>query len=66
MANLNNYIMSFIKVSIFTTLLFGGLLAQSYATNLVTNTLAKMDIEFTAKNNESHINQTASTTLRNL
>lgn len=46
---LNHYILTFLKVSLFTTLLFGGLLAQSYATTtLFPNTVMKMNIEFSA------------------
>ncbi len=60
MANLNNYITTFIKISVITTLIFGGLLAQSYATNLVSNSIAKMNIEFSSKDSKNTIHQTAS------
>ena len=61
----NNFLTSFIKISIITTVLFGGLLAQSYATNLVTDSIMKMNIEFTANNDENVTHQTASMTVKN-
>ena len=60
MAHLNNYITAFIKVSIITTLLFGGLLAQSYATNLITDSIMKMNVEFSAYDSTNTTTQTAS------
>ena len=47
--------MTFIKISVITTLLFGGLLAQSYATNLFTDSITqpKTDVEInTTENNK--------------
>lgn len=60
MANINNHLITFIKISVITTLLFGGLLAQSYATNLVTDSIINMNIEFAANNKEETNLQTAS------
>ncbi len=64
MAN-NNFLAAFFKISIITTLFFGGLLAQSYATNLVTDSIIKMNIEFTANNDENANHQTASVNVQN-
>ena len=61
----NNFMTSFIKISIITTFIFGGLLAQSYATNLVTDSIMKMNIEFSANNDESTNRQTASVAVQN-
>jgi len=58
MANLNNYIITFIKISVITTLFFGGLLAQSYATNLVSDSI--MNTELTTKDIEDTNQKTAS------
>ncbi len=40
-----NNITTFIKVILLTTVLFGGLVAQSYATNLMTETFLKMNVK---------------------
>ncbi|MGJ8664268.1 MAG: hypothetical protein ACSHWU_11475 [Marinicella sp.] len=61
----NNHITSFLKVSLITTILFGGLLAQSYATTLFSDTIMKMNIEFSATEAESTATQTASMTVHN-
>ncbi len=58
----NNHITSFLKVSLFTTILFGGLLAQSYATTLFSDTIMKMNIEFSATDTDT---QKASMTVHN-
>ncbi|MCX7553814.1 hypothetical protein OS175_07985 [Marinicella sp. S1101] len=44
MASQNN-ISAIFKVVLLTTALFGGLVAQSYATNLITETFLKMNVE---------------------
>ncbi len=61
----NNIIASFLKISLITTVLFGGLLAQSYATTLFSDTIMKMNIEFSATDAQNSINQTASMTVHN-
>ena len=61
----HNIFFNFIKVSLFTTILFGGLLAQSYATTLFSNTIMKMNIEFSATDAKNSITQKASMTVHN-
>ncbi len=62
----NNTLLTFIKVSLLFTILFGGLLAQSYATTLFSNTIMKMNIEVSATDAEAHTTkQTASMTMHN-
>lgn len=61
----NNHITSFLKVSLITTLLFGGLVAQSYATTLFSDTIMKMNIEFSATDAEQTNTQVASMTVQN-
>lgn len=61
----NNFLTSFIKISIITTVLFGSLLAQSYATNIFSDVIMKMKLEFTANDTENNITQIASMTVHN-
>ena len=44
----HNHFTAFIKVSLFTTMVFGGLLAQSWATSQFSDAVMKMNIEFVA------------------
>ncbi len=44
----HNHFTAFIKVSLFTTMVFGGLLAQSWATTQFSDAVMKMNIEFVA------------------
>ncbi len=63
---INNYIILFLKVSIITTLLFGGLLAQSYATTtLFPDTVMKMNIEFSTPEGQNITTKKASMTVHN-
>jgi hypothetical protein len=48
-----------------TTVLFGSLLAQSYATNLFSDVIMKMNVEFTANDTNNHVTQIASMTVHN-
>lgn len=61
----NRFITTFFKISIITTALFGGLLAQSYATNLVSDSIMRMNIEFAADNKLSNTPETASVLVQN-
>lgn len=61
----NNFLTSFIKISIITTVLFGSLLAQSYATNIFSDVIIKMKLEFTANDTENSTTQIASMTVHN-
>ncbi len=59
----NNFLSSFFKLSLITTLLFGSLLAQSYATNIFSDVIMKMNLEFTATEDETEITSTQSASM---
>lgn len=62
----NNFLTSFLKASSLTILMIGGLLAQSYATTaLFSDTVMKMNIEFSSTENENKQPQVASMTVHN-
>ncbi|TDR19340.1 hypothetical protein [Marinicella litoralis] len=62
----HSFLTSFLKASSLTVLMIGGLLAQSYATTaLFSDTVMKMNIEFSSTEDNSEKPQVASMTVHN-
>ena len=66
MMSTQHFITSFLKAAGLTAVMIGSLVAQSYATNaLFSDTVMKMNIEFSATENDQTETQVASMTVRN-
>ncbi len=62
----SNFLASFLKATSLTVLMIGGLLAQSYATTaLFSDTVMKMNIEFSSTEDQNEAPQVASMTVHN-
>ncbi|MFC3194145.1 hypothetical protein ACFODZ_07820 [Marinicella sediminis] len=64
--NTQHFLTSFLKAAGLTAVMIGSLVAQSYATNaLFSDTVMKMNIEFSATDNDQTQTQVAAMTVRN-